>query len=91
LKAWLSAAGITEGAIFRRVNKGSKVLPERLTAQSVALIVKAHARRAGLDPRSFAGHSLRSGFLTSAARRGASIFKLIEVSRHWSALTHPIG
>jgi site-specific recombinase XerD len=84
LKAWLGAAGITEGAIFRRVNKADKVLPERLTAQSVALIVKAHARRAGLDPRLFAGHSLRSGFLTSAARRGASIFKLIEVSRHKS-------
>jgi hypothetical protein len=61
LKVWLGGAGITEGAIFRRVNKGGKVLPERLTAQSVALIVKAHARRAGLDPRVFAGHSLRSG------------------------------
>jgi site-specific recombinase XerD len=84
LKAWLGGAGITEGAIFRRVNKGGKVLPERLTAQSVALIVKAHARRAGLDPGVFAGHSLRSGFLTSAARRGASIFKMMEVSRHRS-------
>jgi integrase len=84
LKVWLGGAGITEGAIFRRVNKGGKVLPERLTAQSVALIVKAHARRAGLDPRVFAGHSLRSGFLTSAARRGASIFKMMEVSRHRS-------
>lgn len=82
LKAWLGPAGITEGAIFRRVNKAGKVLRERLTAQSVALIVKAHAWRAGLDPRSFAGHSLRSGFLTSAARRGASIFKMMEVSRH---------
>jgi len=58
------------------------VLPDRLTAQSVALIVKAHAKRAGLDPRSFAGHSLRSGFLTSAARRGASVFKMMDVSRH---------
>jgi site-specific recombinase XerD len=82
VKDWLAAAGITEGAIFRRVNKGGKIMPDRLTAQSVALIVKAHAKRAGLDPRSFAGHSLRSGFLTSAARRGASIFKMMDVSRH---------
>jgi site-specific recombinase XerD len=82
LKAWLDAAGITEGAIFRRVNKGGRVLADRLSPQSVALIVKAHAERAGLDSESFAGHSLRSGFLTSAARRGASIFKMIDVSRH---------
>jgi integrase len=66
------------------VNKGGRVLPVRLTAQSVALIIKAHAKRVGLDPRSFAGHSLRSGFLTSAAKRGASIFKMMDVSRHRS-------
>jgi site-specific recombinase XerD len=87
LKAWLRAAAITEGAIFRRVNKGGKVLPHRLTAQSVALVVKAHAKRAGLDPQSFASHSLRSGFLTSAARRGASVFKMLDVSRHRSVDT----
>ena len=87
VKEWLAATGITEGAIFRRVNKGGNVLPDRLTAQSVSLIVKAHAKRAGLDPRSFAAHSLRSGFLTSAARRGASVFKMLDVSRHRSVDT----
>jgi hypothetical protein len=46
--------------------------------------VKHHATRAGLDPASFAGHSLRSGFLTSAAEHGASVFKMMEVSRHKS-------
>jgi hypothetical protein len=49
-----------------------------------AEIVKVHARRAGLDPKLFAGHSLRSGFLTSAAARGASIFKMADQSRHKS-------
>jgi site-specific recombinase XerD len=82
LKAWLTAAAITEGPLFRRVNKGGRVLPNRLTAQSVALIVKARARRIGLKPEDFAGHSLRAGFLTSAAKRGASIFKMLDVSRH---------
>jgi hypothetical protein len=33
-----------------------------------------YATRAGLDPRTFAGHSLRSGFLTSAAEHGASVW-----------------
>jgi site-specific recombinase XerD len=58
-----------------------------LTAQSVALIVKHHARRVGLNPEQFAGHSLRAGFLTSAANRGASLFKMMDVSRHRSVDT----
>jgi integrase len=93
LKAWLSSAVITEGPLFRAVNKGGRVSADRLSDQSVALIVKAHTdvkahtERAGLDPRLFSGHSLRAGFLTSAARRGASIFKMMDVSRHRSVDT----
>jgi site-specific recombinase XerD len=58
-----------------------------MTDQSVALIVKSHAARLGLDPDRFSGHSLRAGFLTSAAKRGASIFKMMDVSRHRSVNT----
>jgi len=51
----------------------------------VALVVKARAEAAGLDPALFSGHSLRSGFLTEAARQpGANVFKMREVSRHKS-------
>jgi site-specific recombinase XerD len=84
VRDWLAAAGITEGPVFRRVNKGGRLLPDRLRAQSVALIVKACAARLGLDADAFSGHSLRSGFLTSAAARGASLFKMMDVSRHKS-------
>ena len=42
------------------------------------------AAAAGLDPAGFAGHSLRSGFLTSAAEAGADALKMAEVSRHRS-------
>ena len=59
----------------------------RLTCRSVANIVKAGAERAGLDSASYSGHSLRSGFLTSAAGNGASIFKMMDVSRHKSVDT----
>ena len=86
LKEWISAAGIQTGAIFRSVNRHGKV-GERLTDQSVADIVKQHAARLRLDPRQFAGHSLRAGFLTSAAAKGASIFKMMDVSRHRSVDT----
>jgi site-specific recombinase XerD len=87
LKAWLAAAGILEGPIFRPINKAGKVRPQRMTDQSVALIVKSHAARVRLDPAQFSGHSLRAGFLTSAAKRGASIFKMMDVSRHRSVDT----
>lgn len=84
IRAWLTAAGITEGPIFRPVGKGSKVKNTRLTAQTVCDLVKAYAGKLGLPEGDFGAHSLRSGFLTSAARRGASIFKMKDVSRHKS-------
>jgi site-specific recombinase XerD len=86
LKTWLEAAGITAGPIFRSVKKGGAV-GGRLPAQSVADIVKTYAERIGLDPALYAGHSMRSGFLTSAAKRGASIFKMMDQSRHRSVET----
>ena len=87
LVEWLTAAGIVEGPVFRPVNKAGKVSPTPLSDRSVANIVKVHAGRIGLDIRKFSGHSLRSGFLTSAAANGASIFKMMDVSRHKSADT----
>lgn len=60
------------------------MLDRALTGESVALILKERAAAVGLDPRDFAAHSLRSGFLTSAAKSGASIFKMKDQSRHES-------
>jgi integrase len=87
LREWLDAAGIEAGPIFRPIDKGGTVRGSRLTCRSVANIVKAYAARAGFDASVFSGHSLRSGFLTSAAGKGASIFKMMDVSRHKSADT----
>ena len=87
VQEWLAAAGITDGPIFRPVAKGGRVMAEALSDRGVADIVKRYAQRAGLDAASFAGHSLRAGFLTSAAESGASIFKMMEVSRHRSVDT----
>lgn len=53
----------------------------------MADIVKAHVERVVLDPRAFAGHSLRAGFLTSAAKRAASVYKMMDVSRRRSVDT----
>jgi integrase len=82
LEEWLEAAGIKEGPIFRRVRSGGVVGSEPLSDHSVAKVVKARALKAGLDPALFSGHSLRAGFITSAARGRASLFKMQAVSRH---------
>jgi site-specific recombinase XerD len=84
VQTWLAAAEISSGPVFRAVTKGGRVSDEAVADDSAARIVKRYARRVGLDPASYAGHSLRSGFLTSAAESGASIWKLSEVSRHKS-------
>jgi site-specific recombinase XerD len=87
LHTWLETAKIIAGPVFRPIGKGERLQSTRLTDRSVANIVKARAERAGLDPEQFSGHSLRAGFLTSAAAKGASIFKMMDVSRHRSVDT----
>ena len=85
LDVWLERAAVTDGPLFRRLSQcGMRVLADRMSDRSVAEVVKARAKRAGLDLTAFAGHSLRAGFLTSAARAGASIWKMQEQSRHKS-------
>jgi len=84
LRAWLVAASITEGAVFRPLWKGNRVRDARLSDHAVARIVQARALAAGLDPALYAGHSLRAGFVTSAARAGADVWKIQQVSRHKS-------
>ena len=72
LQAWIQASGIVDGALFRRVNRYDQLLPQRLTPQSVALIIKQRAELAGFDAKVLSGHSLRAGFVTNAAKGGAS-------------------
>jgi integrase len=86
LRAWLDAAGIVSGALFVRLyNKRNQFhRGERLAARNVASIAKKFARALGLPEADFSAHSLRAGWITSAAARGASVFKMKEVSRHKS-------
>ena len=86
LRAWLDAAGITEGAIFRRIfnKRAHRVTERRLGPRNVAAIVKQSAARLGFDPSTFGGHSLRAGFVTSAVKRGANLIKITDVTGHKS-------
>lgn len=68
LRAWLDAADIAEGPIFRPINRWGQIQPKPLTGHAVAEVVKQLAERAGYDPASFSGHSLRAGLATAAYR-----------------------
>lgn len=81
LRAWLDASGVVEGAVFRRLSRAGAI-GKPLTAQSVALIIKRRADSAGLNPREFAGHSLRSGYATQAARDGHRTEQIANTTRH---------
>ena len=85
LQAWLEAARITEGALFRPIERWSQaILPRALEARRVATLLKEYVKRAGLDPKTFAGHSLRSGLATAAAAGGASERAIMDQTRHKS-------
>lgn len=84
LQAWLSAASITEGPLFRSVNRHGQVQAARLSDKAVALVVKRCAEAAGLDPAQYAGHSLRAGLVTSAAIAGAAERSIMKQTRHRS-------
>ena len=84
LDAWLAAGRVAEGFVFRRIRRAGQVTDEPMSDRAVARLVQAVAKAAGYDPALFGGHSLRAGFITSAARTGASIFKIQEISRHRS-------
>ena len=84
VQTWLAAGEISAGPVFRAVAPGGRVSNVAMTDDSAARIVKRYAAAVGLDPAIYSGHSLRAGFLTSAAEAGASVFKLAEVNRHKS-------
>lgn len=83
VKAWLAMVG-SDGPLFRAINKGGAIGIERLSDKAVALVVKRTVQAAGLDPRLYAGHSLRSGFATTAARNGASEAAIMRQTGHKS-------
>jgi len=84
---WLEAAGITEGPVFRPVARSGRVRSVALSDQSVGDIVKKYAGLAGLDVEDFGGHSLRAGFVTTAAEDDVSESRIMDVTRHRDSRT----
>jgi site-specific recombinase XerD len=84
LDAWLEAAAITEGPIFRHIDRRGVVVAEAMHDRTVARIVQRAAVGAGLDPKTVGGHSLRAGFATTAAKRGKSLDAIMRQTLHKS-------
>jgi integrase len=84
VRDWIERAGIVSGAVFRSLSRTGKMGSERLSPQAVALVLKQYAKRIGLDPELISGHSLRAGLVTSAAKAGASAWKIRQQTGHKS-------
>ena len=84
LSEWLGTSGITSGAVFRRVGRYGNLLGQGLSPQSVALLVKQRVEAIGRNAQLYSGHSLRAGWVTSAARLGASTWNICQHTGHQS-------
>ncbi|KQV83492.1 integrase [Rhizobium sp. Root1220] len=84
LNAWLAAAKIDKGSVFRGIGRWGTVSRRALDPQSVNAILKQRAEMAGLNSGEFSAHGLRSGYLTEAANRGIPLPEAMEQSRHRS-------
>lgn len=83
LDEWLRAAGITSGPVFRRVDRHGNV-GDRIAGEVVAAVTKRFTSTVGLDARLFAAHSLRSGWISTAAQEGKRERDMMRHSRHKS-------
>ena len=84
LQKWIQISKITSGPLFRRFTKGSNLSENRLTDQTVALLIKKYLRLADIDSKNYSGHSLRSGFATSAAESGVEERSIMAMTGHKS-------
>ena len=82
LKKWLEISNIKSGPIFRKFNKGFSLSDNRLTDQTVALLLKKYLSVAGIENKNYSGHSLRSGFATVSAESGADERSIMAMTGH---------
>jgi integrase len=84
---WIDAAGISDGPLFREIDRHGRIHARALHRDSVGMIVKRAAARIGLDPAEYAGHSLRAGLATQAYLNGANELAIMQQTGHRSLAT----
>jgi integrase len=84
LREWLTKAKVTEGAVFRAVDRHGRVTSTGLHRDSIAATFKTAAARAGMNATNIAGHSVRAGMATQAALNGSSERAIAKTTRRRS-------
>jgi len=87
LRCWLELTAIEDGPIFRRVDRHGNVSLGRVSAEAVGIVVKQRMIAVGIDESDYSGHSLRAGFVTSAALSGVPTWVIRQKTRHASDAT----
>ena len=82
LQNWLQASGITHGHLFQTMKRGGRLRGRPIHHSDIPRLVKYYAGLIGLDSKEVSGHSLRAGFVTSAAVHHARLDKIMEITRH---------
>jgi integrase len=85
LQHWLRERGTKDGPLFFEIDWDSQMTLRRMSGRAIARAVKRYGKAVGLDPTLLAGHSLRSGFATQAARNGASESAIMAQTGHRSS------
>ena len=84
LQSWLARSGIDDGPLFRPINRAGNIGKTRLSMEAVSIIIKQRLIAIGTEASCYSGHSLRAGFVTSAAQAGVSSWKIRQQTGHAS-------
>ena len=84
LREWIAAAEITQGPVFREIDRHGRIGAVAIHSDTVGAIIKRAVGRVGFEEEGFAGHSLRAGFATQVARNGGSAFDIMRQTGHKS-------
>ena len=87
LQLWLESSGIANGPLFQTMRRGGHLRGKPMHHSDIPRILKHYAAVIGLDPKDISGHSLRAGFVTSAAVHHARLDKIMEITRHTNPAT----
>lgn len=87
LQNWLETSKVVNGYLFQTMRRGGTLRGLPLHHSDIPRLVKHYAELIGLDPSNVSGHSLRAGFVTSAAVHNARLDKIMEVTRHTNPAT----
>lgn len=87
LRNWLRRSGLQEGYLFQTMRKNGTLTGSPLHHSDVPRLVKRYVAAIGLNSKEFSAHSLRAGFVTSAAAHHARLDKIMEITRHTNPAT----